>query len=309
MATKTKPKTATVMGASELRSHIDTVILARARSAEEATRTLTGRIQELQGAVEAPTFSPSVLTEQLMQGQPYDREGVTTTIREDTARSVVRDAEIVLCRQALKELRDIRLQEPYNKREELQDFLRDQLDLVVGEAAALAADHPVPVGLTHAEDNPALLPVARDQNRLISSYRALREVQVSTYRHNGSGGTPLITIIRRTGMLRDAIDTEHHWVQKRRSVAGDVSHIARVRSAWGEKVAAWFEQAPEVPFSAMRSTDGIAGDQPWRYLAWISVHAQPWLPSLDELLEQDREWSGRFVKPRGGGGGLAGRRA
>lgn len=306
MATKTK--TATAMSASELRSHIDTVILARARSAEAATRTLTDRLKELKGTSQTPTLSTADLTERLIGGEQYDHAKVTAALRKDTAQAVVRDAEVALCQQVLKGLREVSAHEPHHKRQEIQGLIRDQLDILVGEVAALAADHPAPVGLPDAEVDPALLPVARDQSRLISSYRALRKAQASTYTHATTGVTPLAVVVRRSGMLRDAVDNEHYWTQKRRSVAGDVSHIGRVRSAWGEKVASWFEQPPQVPFPAMRSTDGIAGDQPWDYLAWISVHAQPWVPSLDELLEQDRDWSDRFVKPRGGGGGLAGRR-
>lgn len=220
----------------------------------------------------------------LMEGEEYDPEATAAMVREVTLDAEAAKAEHALLNGAARQLGHIKGRTTEEQYEAMQDYLADALAQVVSEAATLAADHPGTVTLATAMGDPTLVEVAKAQVRLTGALESIRTHQRRAY--PSESGDELRRMINESGRLRDAWDSEAVWIQRRHDVASNDRRMHQLRSAGR---ADDFDTIPDVPFPVSSASKPWPGSDGWAYLAWVSTHAQPWVPTLDELVQAHEE--------------------
>ncbi|WP_433955999.1 hypothetical protein [Janibacter indicus] len=292
MSTK-KTKSGPVTGA-DITAHIKDVIHAPATRLEELAKRLTARVTDLETAIRPP-LTDALLQEVTAADVDLDdlADRLAQVVEEAAtarARSEQNRATADAYRQQARTIRARAGSARSDAHRDVIGYLDEQMQDVVADVRTLAEQHPQLISLAQVQANPSLLGASQEQGRVMGVYRAIRAAQREAYKRKRlSQGADWVRVNARSGLLRDAIDHEAHWVNERRDIGSSRSRLASHAGSSRSAAAAWYTDVDPLPWLPMRPSADHAGDDLWTWLLWAVENAQMWVPTIDELEDADAD--------------------
>lgn len=300
MTTKTK-KTAPITGA-DITAHINDVIHAPAVRLEELAKRLIADVLQLDTAHVAPPIGPLLEEATSSDSDLDDIAGKLTTIVTDTAHARERAEQNRVTADALKHTaHTVRARAGaarHDARPLLMSYLDARLADVAQQVAEVGAEHPTLITLAQIQSRPEdLLVASQEQGRLMDVYRTIRAAQREAYRRGSPNGAAWVHLNARSGLMRDAIDHEGHWVNERRRIGGSRQALRERVGSQGGPAVDWYQKVPAVPWPATKTNEAHPGDDLWAWLVWAAENADLWVPTLEELEDADTANQALLVRP------------
>lgn len=288
----TKTKSAPVIGA-DIAAHINDVIHAPATRLEKLAKKITAKVTDLETAIRPPS-TDALLKEVTDADVDLDdlADHLAQTVEEAaTARALSEQNRATPTRTGSTPERSAhRPRTPAPTPTATSSATSTQMQEVAADVLTLAEQHPPLIGLAQVQANPSLLGASQEQGRVMGVYRAIRAAQCEAYkRERLSQGADWVRVNARSGLLRDAIDHEAHWVNERRAIGSSRSRLASHARSSRSAAAAWYTDVDPLPWPPMRPSDDRAGDDLWTWLVWAVENAQLWVPTVDELEDADAD--------------------
>lgn len=299
---KTKSKTMAATTGAEIIAHINDVILGPATRLEELAKKVTAKATELNTTFAPPDTEP--LMWEAVEGDT-DLEAVADRIAHVVSEAAAARAHAEHNQAVADGLRaqgrGARAQAERARAEchgEVIAYLAQQLDGVVNDTRALAEQHPHLIGLAQVHADPALIGASQEQGRVMDAYRTIRAQQREAYkREQLSSGSGWVHVNVRSGLLRDAINTDAHWVNERLRIGANRAQLANRAGGTASPAAAWFTDVKPVPFAVIAPGRDHAGDDLWTWLIWAVEHAEMWVPTITELEDADAANEAMLSRP------------
>ena len=294
-------KTAPITGA-DITAHINEVIYGPAVRLEEIGKRLVAEVTQLDTA-HAPVPTGPLLEEAMSTDSDLDAIAAKlVAVVTETTQARERAQQNRATADALKGTAQSVRAKAHAARSDahvpLMAYLSARMAEVAEQAAALGARHPGLITLAQVQSRPEdLLVASQEQGRIMGVYRTIRAAQREAYRVTSPNGSSWVHLNVRSGLLRDAIDHEAHWVIERHRIGGSRQALRERVGSTGGPAVDWYQAVPAVPWPATKPAADHPGDDLWTWLVWASENAELWVPTIEELEDADTANQGMLMRP------------